>query len=318
MFSITRRLFSTSVKSPFFVRQIPPIYNGYKLTVSNGEESVNFEHPYGNGKIEFRYVRKAPEYIASYLSSHNGCRLGCNMCHLTHNKDTNFKHVNLTTYGSQLDTICKFYRGFSIDQSAKRCNINFMSKGDALANTTIVNDYPKLYDELDRIGSNYGLKIKPNVSTIMPFTVRHKSLIDIFKDKPAYPYYSLYSVNEEKRKLWLPNAIPYQEALYKLKEYQKFSNNIITFHFAIINGFNDDLENANRIAKILSDYNFNAKFNLVRFNPHPDTNHTEAPEERIQEIFKIINESLGNHEKSYIVKRLNTENKIACGMFYKN
>ncbi len=297
----------------------PNIVSPPKIEIlkSKIDPSVNFIQQYGKGKIESRYVRKGPHYISAYVSSHSGCTMKCRMCFLTQNKDFTMDHVDIKTYASQINTILSYYKADVEDQSAVRCNINFMAKGEALANKNVVNRYPELYDAMNKVCNSYGLITKPNISTIMPYTVRDKKLIDIFQQKPAYLYYSLYSLDPEFRKKWLPNAIPYQQALDKLKEYQMQggeAGNVITFHWSLIKGCNDSLEQAEKIADCLKKYNFNAKLNIVRFNPHPNLSEEEPSKERIDEIFNIISPVFKN-DKSYVVKRVDPLVFAACGMF---
>src|SRR5690242_7592190 len=66
---------------------------------------INYPADVYNSIIEARYVRRHPSYISSYISSMNGCRLGCSFCHLTATNQTNFNHVDIETFGFQLNTI---------------------------------------------------------------------------------------------------------------------------------------------------------------------------------------------------------------------
>lgn len=75
--------------------------------------------------------------------------MACKMCFLTHNKDTNMKHVDIPTYLLQIRTVLDHYRKVTTpdpnNDSTKlelvdRCNVNFMSKGDAGA-TKYFNHY---------------------------------------------------------------------------------------------------------------------------------------------------------------------------------
>lgn len=287
--------------------------NVIKVLKSTYEPSTNFLGTYGKGVIEARYVRKEPSYIACYVSSHNGCKMGCKFCHLTQNNDTQMNHVDIPTYLSQIRTVLEHYK-IQPTPKANRCNINFMSKGDAMANRHLVNNYPELYEEMDLLCEQYDLKVKPNISTIMPYTIKHRKLSDIFQTYPAYLYYSLYSLNPDFRKKWLPNAIPWQEALDKLKEFQESSNNIITFHWSLIKGENDNLEEVKKLADVLSSYKFHGKFNIVRFNPHPNVADEEPNQDVIDEVFKIVADVFKN-PKSYQVPRLDVKTKTPCGMF---
>lgn len=278
---------------------------------------TNFLIDYKGGVIEARYVRKADNYVALYVSSHNGCSMGCNFCHLTQNGDTKMNHVDIATYEGQMRMVLDHYRqerdaGRCV--VAERCNINFMSKGDAMANKYVVNQYPKMWEMMDRVCREYGLDAKPNISTIMPNTVKNHKLIDIFGDSPVWLYYSLYSMNPVFRKRWLPNAMPAEEALDKLKAYQEQKNRVITFHFTLIKGHNDNMADIYRMAEELRQRNFNGKLNLVRFNPHPSVSDVESDPHKINEIFDILS-SIFNNPKSYIVPRLDVNTKTPCGMF---
>lgn len=75
------------------------------------------------------------------------------------------------------------------------------------------------------------------------------------------------------------------------------------------------------MSRMLHIRDFNAKFNLIRFNS-PNDKYQEfldiyqgTSEERINEIFKIINKGLNNNPRSKIVQRLGHEIKASCGMF---
>jgi adenine C2-methylase RlmN of 23S rRNA A2503 and tRNA A37 len=148
-----------------------PISHVFKTISSSYEPSTNFLIRYGKGVIETRYVRKETRkqrfenlrpqeapieaplkapleqglntgYIACYVSSHNGCSMGCRFCHLTQNKDTFMKHVDIPTYLLQIETVLRHYNKVTSEEepletreeiaTSGRCNINFMSKGDAL------------------------------------------------------------------------------------------------------------------------------------------------------------------------------------------
>lgn len=297
--------------------------SGRKLT-SVIDHTVNWVKNYGNSTIETRFVYKGPfyggkenpNYIIAYVSSHSGCKMGCRQCHLTQMGDVDFKHVDINTYNDQLKLALDHYKEYYSDKGITRCNINFMAKGEALANKYVVNSYSELYDVLNKTGESYGLKIKPNISTIMPNTIKEHKLIDIFKDKPVYIYYSLYSMEEGFRKKWLPNAMDYRLALDKLKEYQEKKNEVITFHWAYIAGENDNFDHVNKIANILASYNFNAKLNIVRFNPPPQISDKETSDDLIKSYFHLLNSKAFNHNPmSYIVPRVGFDVAASCGMF---
>jgi adenine C2-methylase RlmN of 23S rRNA A2503 and tRNA A37 len=146
----------------------------------------------------------------------------------------------------------------------------------------------------------------------MPKTIQKRELIDIFQGVPAYLYYSLYSIEQSFRDHWLPNAMPYLLALEKLKKFQEITSLPITFHWAIISGHNDDLAMNTRMAALLKSYNFNGRFSLVQYNPHPNSQSSESSESRQKEILKIY-ESV--FPKSKQIPRVGFDVKASCGMF---
>jgi len=105
--------------------------------------------------------------------------------------------------------------------------------------SSIINNYDNVFKNIDNQVKSYGYgETKMNISTIMPYTVQDRSLYNIFEDNPVNLYYSMYSVNGDFKRKWMPNAIHYRKALDKLKEFQDLSplNPTITIHGAFIKG----------------------------------------------------------------------------------
>lgn len=287
-----------------------------RILYSSLDKSVNWISKYGKGNVETRFVRKRDDYFIAYVSSHSGCNQGCKFCHLTQQSQTTFDHVGVDAYLEQFTRVVDYYdEQVNLGEPrAERVNINFMARGEPLANKYLINYYPGLFSYLKYRADCSDLNLKVNISTIMPYVMRHRKLTDVFKGFPAHVYYSMYTVDEKFRKEWIPNAIPVGEALDKLKEYEE-STSIsypVTFHWALINGKNDSVEGAKETAKVLRDYKFKSKFNLVRYNPHENSNSEES--QRIEEIFNIINSAFDS-SRSYIVPRVGPDVKASCGMF---
>ncbi len=286
------------------------VINTTLLKSADGTLNWIFQLP--KGSLETRILRRHPEYISATLSSHSGCTMGCKFCHLTELKQTSFQHCTVDDYAMQLQTIMDYVN--TIDNSEiKRVNLNYMSRGECLANKTILNDFKLWHSTAEQIiGKKY--KIKHNISTIFPNTMRDRELKDVFQDIPVAIYYSMYSTNPEFRKYWIPNAIDYKLALDKLNNYYSIHDIPFTFHWPIIKDHNDSIEDAEHLRDTLKSYDFNAKFNLIRFNS-PNDNYKEASYDRIQQVFSIINDGLNNNPRSKIVTRLGHDVKASCGMF---
>jgi adenine C2-methylase RlmN of 23S rRNA A2503 and tRNA A37 len=231
------------------------------------------------------------------------------------------KHATLDDYTTQLKIVLAHAN--KVDPVFSRINVNFMARGDCLSNATVVNHYDKLYTRLiDTVAHNQSpdTKLKMNLSTIMPAsTMRKRSLLDVTKYRPVSWYYSLYSTNERFRREWMPRALPYQEALVKLKEFQLATNYEITIHFAFIKGANDDPRDVEHMCKVLQDMRFShAKFNLVRFNPPPgQASRMQEPDMAIlQQYEEMLRAALGAPaHRGKIIDRVGMDVAASCGMF---
>jgi len=289
------------------------------------DNSINYITKYGKSEIECRYVRRNNNYISVYLSSHNGCKMGCKFCWLTQNNQTDFKHVTIDEYNNQL---CRVLSPHSQNSENKntRINLNFMARGEPLSNKYLVNDYKKLYNKLNDtiINMNFS-ELKMNVSTIMPHTINNMNLIDIFRNDPVALYYSIYTHNDAKKQKIMPNAMNTLSALDKIKEFSENKDanpaNQVVFHGAFIENFNDNLEEIKDMANIIKSYGFKkSKFNIVRYNPHKNNDllNNEVNTEKLDQIFEILNNSVTNkvkYNKSRIINRVGYDVYASCGMF---
>nr|YP_009352690.1 Fe-S-cluster redox domain-containing [Kaumoebavirus]ARA72110.1 Ribosomal RNA large subunit methyltransferase N \ len=292
------------------------------------DKTAAFVIPYGKGQLECRLVRREPKphqpkYLSAYLSSHSGCTMGCKQCHLTENGSTSFKHATVEAYQTQMRMIMDHHRALVKKgevEEVERVSVNLMARGEPLANKHIVNNYDKFYAMLKEEAGKADLKV--NLSTIMPVAIRDHYLSNIFRDLPVEIYYSLYSLNPKFRSHWLPNAMPVDEALGRLKRFQENSYNLITFHWAFIKGHNDNVEEVKEIARVLRGYNFRGKFNLVRYNP-PNKATSEPCEEKLQELLEIMKGSFNyanDVSRCKIINRVGEGEKTmaSCGMFFKD
>lgn len=286
-----------------------------EILFSNEDASVNFvtPHPQG-GAFESRYVRREKDYFITYLSSHSGCNKACRFCHLTQTRQTMMDPASVDDYYLQGLQVFRHYRQFD---DAGRVNFNFMARGEPLANPSVLNNWEKVRAPLQSLAEQHALVSKYNISTIMPEEMRDRSLYDVFGDTGAQIYYSLYSMRDEFRKRWLPKAMGAHDALWKLVDWQQKTGQLVTLHWAFIEGQNDSLEVLEEIIMAILVRSLEVKFNLVRYNPYSAAQGVEPSEEIIQRNFDYLAEAFGN-EKSRIVPRVGFDVKASCGMFVDN
>lgn len=290
---------------------------------SKEDSSVNFvTDTEDGGKLEARFVQRVPEYFIAYLSSHTGCNKSCRMCHLTATGQTYFTPVTPSEYFQQAKRIFDHWKTVRQEET-KTVHFNFMARGEPLANKFMLRSAPPhdakgiLLDLHFDIAQKYGLESKFKISTIMPTEVEGIDLYDLF-DNYAQIYYSLYSVDERFRKRWIPKALPPTVALEKLREYQNNdamveNQNPVAFHWALIEGENDSVEDVEATIRAIDDSGVRGKFNLVRYNPPNDKSKESSPEV-LERNYKIISEAFG-HPGSRIVPRVGFDVNASCGMF---
>lgn len=276
---------------------------------SNEDESVNFvERTEDGGYFECRYVRRSPEYFIAYLSSHSGCNRGCRMCHLTATGQTMMQDA--TAYGFRLQARKVLW--YAKDQPpAKFIHFNWMARGEPLANRAILNSWYDIAGAL--VHDSLGLLPKFNVSTIMPVTL-NKPLEEIFRGIHPTIYYSLYSVNDDFRKKWLPAAMPPEQALRMLREYQKSTKKIVKLHWAFIKGENDRVrEDLERLCTVISDSGLRCEINIVRYNPFSEEYGEET--EDLELIKYYLEYNIPGVRPVKVIPRVGTDVKASCGMF---
>lgn len=287
-----------------------------RILHSSQDASVNFVFPHAEGSfMEARFVRREQDYFIIYLSSHNGCQKSCRFCHLTQTGQTDFNEANIEDFAKQSEAVFAYYKSIKDSQGvALRVNFNWMARGEALANSLMLKDSPAIFARLRDIIGDEPLGINFNLSTIMPEEVRDVDLAQAFPDAAVRFYYSLYSVNPEFRKRWIPKALEPQLALKKLADWQEKTGGDVALHWALIKGENDRQEDVDAVLSMVKESGLKTRFNLVRYNPFSSRQGEEPVEEVLQERFAEMATSMVA-ARSRIVPRVGFDVAASCGMF---
>jgi len=282
------------------------------VLTSEIDASVNFVENQLVGFLESRYVRKVDDYFICYLSSQTGCNRGCKFCHLTATNQMAFTDSDYADFVTQAVTVFRHYKQEMIEKPAKYAHFNFMARGEPLANKTFLRCADDILHALAHLALNHKVKPKFNVSTIMPVTLK-QSLTDTFSIVTPTIYYSLYSVNPDFRNKWMPAAMPVDEALRMLKEYQDMTKKIVKIHQCFIKGENDSIDDVIAMCDAIERRGLLCEFNLVRYNPFSPEQGEESCEEALDLLLSIIRgRFLG---KVQIIPRVGFDVKASCGMF---
>lgn len=293
-----------------------------RVLVSKKDSSINLVFPYGKGYLESRLVYRPSHqnhnnHLSLYLSSHSGCFMNCEMCHLTHSNQKSFLPANDVHLTQQLHELLDQFQTnlASQDNKIEWVYLNFMARGEPLLNPTVQERMPELFDEWENHCKKYDLKMRVNISTILPKGIKRLTLQNMFKSTPIHMYYSLYSLDPAFRMKWLPNAIDPFEALDQFKAWEEHSGVPVTFHWPVIDGHNDSPEGVDRIAQAIKARNFKGRYHLVRFNT-PSPQYTEASEERMQYVLDTMSNAFPEPRKSKLIQRVGEDVYASCGTFW--
>lgn len=283
--------------------------NSMQILQSAQDPSVNFVERQLTGFLEARYVRRG-DYFVAYLSSHTGCNRGCGYCHLTATGQTSFEPTTPNDFVAQALQVFKHYRR---QPPARYMHFSFMARGEPLANDYILDGGAELLARLGALAWDEGLPAKFCVSTIMPVTLR-KPLMEVFGYMSPTLYYSLYSVSEGFRKKWMPAAMPPDQALKMLADYQRFSRKLIKIHFPLIAGENDSEEDLHAACDALDRHGILAEYNLVRYNPATPDQGRESPADVLERRLELMGKRLGGRVKA--ISRVGFDVHASCGTFF--
>jgi len=281
-----------------------------KILKSQFDASVNFVEKDLTGFIESRYVRREKKYFNCYLSSQSGCNKGCRFCHLTATKQTTFEDITPQGFLDQAENVFSHYREETYP--ARFVHYSFMARGEALANKYLLEDADSVLLPLGQKAVKEGLNPKFNISTIMPKTL-DKPLVDIFKLITPTIYYSLYSVEDDFRKKWVPAAMEVKQALSMLREYQLATKKLVKIHYAFIKDENDKIIDLCRVVETLRDFQLACEFNIVRYNPFSPDQGEESDEATIKRNFEFLQQNIDGRVR--IIERVGKDVSASCGMF---
>lgn len=309
------------------MRPAPHRLPALRVLRSDLDASVNFVQPMGDDRpgemIESRFVKRRARDFIIYLSSQTGCNRGCRMCHLTATRQTRAEDVDLLGFCAQVRQVCaSMIEGNTVEQNKqlvqalKHVHFNFMARGEPLMNRVILGQADTMFLTLSNVMRLHSgmphLGARFNVSTIMPATVQDTPLTAVFTTVHPTLYYSLYSLQPEFRRRWLPAAMDPQRAGELLHDYQRMTRKTIKLHHCLIRGENDGDNDASLIIKWVHRHHLQCEFNLVRYNPPTDAEGMEATAAQRTRYQRIL---LNGGVKSKTIERVGYDVQASCGMF---
>ena len=199
---------------------------------------------------------------------------------------------NLTTgeIVAQLWFAEHFLRGTSKRDERVISNVVMMGMGEPLQNYSAL--VPALRVMLDDHG--YGLsrrRVTVSTSGVVPMIDR------LGQDCPVALAVSLHAPNDELRDNLVPlnRKYPIAELLDACNRYLAHApRDFITFEYCMLDGVNDQPEHARQLVELVRHHAGNGvscKFNLIPFNPFPQSGLMRSPHKQVLAFAKILSDA---------------------------
>lgn len=259
----------------------------YLLRMADGNciETVVMRYHYGNTVC---------------VSTQVGCRMGCRFCASTLDGLTR----NLTA-GEMLDQI---YR-IQASTGERVSNVVVMGSGEPFDN------YDSLVKFIRLLSDENGLNISQRnitVSTCGIVPGIRKFAEEGFSVTLAL---SLHAPNDQVRKTLMPIANKYSlsEILPACKEYYEKTGRRLTFEYSLVQGVNDNLDEARKLSSLIKD--MHGHVNLIPVNPIKERDYRQSGREAI-DAFRTYLEKQGINVT--VRREMGRDIGGACGQLRKS
>lgn len=219
------------------------------------------------------------------ISSQAGCAVGCRFCSTGHQGFSR----NLTTGEiiAQLWFAEHFLRKHLSSKERVISNVVMMGMGEPLQNYSAL--LPALRTMLDDHG--YGLsrrRVTVSTSGVVPMIDR------LGADCPVALAVSLHAPNDALRGNLVPlnQKYPIEELMSACRRYLEHApRDFITFEYCMLEGVNDQVEHAEQLVELMKQQSIlglSCKFNLIPFNPFPESGLLCSSKAQVAVFAKIL------------------------------
>jgi 23S rRNA (adenine2503-C2)-methyltransferase len=220
------------------------------------------------------------------VSSQAGCAVGCRFCSTGHQGFS--RNLSTAEIVAQLWFAEHHLRKRLKLAEGERAitNVVMMGMGEPLQNYAAL--VPALRVMLDDHG--YGLsrrRVTVSTSGVVPMIDRLR------EDCPVALAVSLHAPNDALRDDLVPlnRKYPIAELLDACNRYlEKAPRDFITFEYCMLDGVNDTPEHARQLVELVRG-RVSCKFNLIPFNPFPESGLKRSPRERVTDFAHILQDA---------------------------
>ena len=257
----------------------------FRLSDGNVIESVWMKYHHGNSVC---------------ISSQVGCRMGCRFC-----ASTIGGLVRCLTPSEMLDQIYRIWE----DTGERVSNLVVMGTGEPMDN------YDNLVKFIRLLSDENGLNISQRnitVSTCGIVPGIRKFAEEGFSVTLAL---SLHAPNDQVRRTLMPiaNAYSLSEILPACREYYEKTGRRLTFEYSLVQGVNDNLEEARKLSELIKD--MHGHVNLIPVNPIKERDYRQSGREAI-DAFRTYLEKRGINVT--VRREMGRDIGGACGQLRKS
>jgi 23S rRNA (adenine2503-C2)-methyltransferase len=211
------------------------------------------------------------------ISSQAGCAVGCRFC--STGRQGFSRNLSTGEIVAQLWHAEHALRTLRRPRAGERVigNVVMMGMGEPLQNYSAL--VPALRVMLDDHG--YGLsrrRVTVSTSGLVP-------MVDLLRDEcPVALAVSLHAPDDALRDELVPinRKYPIAELLQACRRYLEAApRDFITFEYCMLDGVNDSVSQADALVRLVRSADVACKFNLIPFNPFPESGLRCSPRDRI-------------------------------------
>lgn len=271
------------------------------LIIENKEES-------SDGTIKYLFKLNDGNFIETVLMHHNygdsvcvtsevGCNMGCKFCESGVVK----KIRNLDVYEMVLQVLT--INDNLLKEGRKVSHVVVMGIGEPFDNYDNVMEFIKIINDAKglEIGSRH-------------ITVSTCGIVPKIKEFSLFPLQvnlaiSLHFPNDNLRSEYMPINRKYNlnTLIQAIKDYYNVTNRRVTFEYILLDGINDDIDNAKELVKLIK--GLNAYVNLIPYNSTCH-NFKRTTIEKRDRFFDYLNK---NGVNAIIRKEFGSDIDAACG-----
>src|SRR5687768_6253293 len=246
--------------------------------------------------IESVFIPDTPS-MTFCISTQVGCAMACGFC-LTGRMGL-VRHLTAAEIAGQVRVLAA-----ATNLLAFPFNIVLMGMGEPLHN------YDYTMKALRILHAEHGLAISPRRVTLS--TVGIVPGLEKLAREPLMPNLaiSLHATTDEQRSALVPpnKKYPLAQILDTCRRFPLKRRSRITFEYVMLAGVNDSLDDARRLAKLLS--GIKSKVNLIPLNPAPGIPYERPSDERVDRFAQILAD---RHLTVSVRKSRGRDIRAACG-----